>query len=45
MNIKHLIQAAALAAARGVSGTLPAMAESTNSITFEGWANQTAPRY
>jgi len=45
MNIRHLIQSAALAAALGISGTLPAMAESTNSTTFEGWANQTAPRY
>jgi hypothetical protein len=45
MSIKHLIQAAAIAAALGLSGTPPAMAESTNSTTFEGWANQTAPRY
>ena len=42
---QHAGQTAALAAALGVCGTLPAMAESTNSITFEGWANQTAPRY
>jgi len=45
MNFRHLIQTAALAATLGVCGTLPAMAESTNSTTFEGWANQTAPRY
>ena len=45
MSIRHLIQSAALAAALGISGTLPAMAESTNSTTFEGWANQTAPSY
>ena len=45
MRIKHLCRTAALVAALGVSGTLPAMAESTNSTTFEGWANQTAPRY
>jgi len=45
MSIRHRIQTAALAVALGVAGTLPAMAESTNSITFEGWANQTAPQY
>ena len=43
MRTKHLFQTIALVAA--LSGTLPAMAESTNSVTFEGWANQTAPRY
>jgi len=45
MRIKHVFQTVAVVAVLGVSGTLPAMAESTNSTTFEGWANQTAPRY
>ena len=45
MRLKHAIHTAALAAVLSISGTLPAMAQSTNSTTFEGWANQTAPRY
>src|SRR6266550_1600373 len=45
MSIKHVFQTAAVVAVLGVSGTLPAMAESTNSTTYEGWASQTAPRY
>ena len=45
MSIRHRMQTAALAVALGIAGTLPAMAESTNSTTFEGWANQTAPQY
>jgi hypothetical protein len=43
MRTRHFFQTIAIAAA--LAGTLPAMAESTNSVTFEGWANQTAPRY
>jgi hypothetical protein len=45
MTIRNAIHIAAFAAAVSVAGTIPAMAESTNSTTFEGWANQTAPRY
>jgi len=45
MTKSHLIRAAALVAALTAFGTASAMAESTNSTTFEGWANQTAPNY
>jgi hypothetical protein len=45
MTIRNTIHATVLIAAVTIAGTLPAIAESTNSTTFEGWANQTAPRY
>ena len=45
MNIKRLTQAVAFATVLGAAGTMPAYAESTNSVTFEGWANDTAVRY
>jgi hypothetical protein len=45
MNIKRLTQAIAFATVLGAAGAMPAYAESTNSVTFEGWANDTAPHY
>ena len=44
MNISRLAQAIAFTAVMGVS-TTAALAESTNSVTFEGWANDTAVQY
>ena len=44
MKLRSATQALILAAALGA--TVPsAMAESTNSTTFEGWANDTATQY
>jgi hypothetical protein len=45
MRIKRLTQAVAFATVLGAAGAMPAFAESTNSVTFEGWANDTAVRY
>ena len=45
MNIARLTHAVAFAAILGAAGATPAFAESTNSVTFEGWANDTAVRY
>src|ERR1700682_6717708 len=45
MRIKRLTQAVAFATVLGAAGAMPAYAESTNSVTFEGWANDTAVRY
>lgn len=45
MVIKSIIGTAGLAAALYLGGTMPAIGESTNSTTFEGWANQTATQY
>jgi hypothetical protein len=45
MNIARLTHAVAFAAMLGAAGATPAFAESTNSVTFEGWANDTAVRY
>ncbi len=44
MKISRLAQAIAFTTVMGVSGTA-ALAESTNSVTFEGWANDTAVQY
>ena len=44
MNVRSATQACVLAAA--LAATTPAAwAESTNSVTFEGWANDTAVQY
>jgi hypothetical protein len=45
MNIARLTHAVAFAAILGAAGATPAFAESSNSVTFEGWANDTAVRY
>ena len=45
MRLKTLFKTAAMVAAIGAIGTPAALAESTNSVTFEGWANGTATRY
>jgi hypothetical protein len=45
MKLIRLTQAVAFAAALGALGATPAFAQSTNSTTFEGWANGTATRY
>lgn len=45
MTIRGLVQTAALVAAVAAAGVPPAVAESTNSTTFEGWTNQTATQY
>ena len=45
MNIARLTHAVAFAAILGAAGATPSFAESTNSVTFEGWANDTAVRY
>jgi hypothetical protein len=45
MNIKRLTQTVVFATALGVAGAMPVYAESTNSVTFEGWANDTSVRY
>ena len=45
MNIKGLTHAVAFAATVGIAAAAPAFAESTNSKTFEGWANDTAVQY
>jgi len=42
MKITRLSQALACAALVAAAATAPAFAESTNSQTFEGWANETA---
>jgi hypothetical protein len=45
MNIARLTCSVAFAVLLGAAGTTSALAESTNSQTFEGWANDTAPHY
>ena len=45
MNIKGLTHAVAFAATVGIAAAAPAFAESTNSQTFQGWANDTAVQY
>jgi len=44
MTISRLAQAMAFTAVMGISSTA-ALAESSNSVTFEGWANDTATQY
>ena len=45
MNIKRLTCTVAFAATFGIAAATPSFAESTNSQTFEGWANDTAVQY
>jgi len=45
MKISHVGHALAFTAVLAVASAVPAFAESTNSQTFDGWANQTAPSY
>ena len=45
LNITRLTYSVAFAVLLGAAGTTSAFAESTNSRTFEGWANDTAPHY
>ncbi len=44
MRVKHLTQACAVAILVAAVSN-PALSESTNSKTFEGWANDTAVKY
>ena len=44
MRLKQAVVAVTLAASVG-GVAVPALAESTNSTTFEGWANNTATQY
>lgn len=45
MKTHRLTRVIAFTAVLAAASAAPAFAESTNSQTFEGWANQTAPSY
>ena len=44
-NGRQWLRGIAFAAALGALAAMPAQAESTNSVTFDGWANDTATQY
>jgi len=45
MKMTQLTKALAFTTILAAAAAAPAVAQSTNSQTFEGWANQTAPSY